>query len=157
MRDPWHAWRAQTAPGDFVERTVAAIARDRVARARTRRRRAAVLAMAAALVIAVGALGWAALPRSALTPRASTTMTLGASPRVEAIGARPARPSTPVEAPPGSSRPVEPPVATGFPPAPHRKTDVPIPSSGPPPSRAAPARLPRCSCVRGICDCGEEP
>src|SRR5262245_20666597 len=57
-------WRAQTPPGGFVDRTVAAILRDRIARrSEGRSGRRIILAAVAAVLVAGGAWGWTILPK----------------------------------------------------------------------------------------------
>ena len=162
----YRAWRAQSPPPNFAERTVAAILHDRIASGRAvpprrtevlvararrqstyRSRRMSALAIACLLVVG-GAWGaWAALPRSART----------AASLPDAVPIDVTRTHAPLwRAPAESFHAVDPPRPPPAPakPAPPQKAP-PQPKEMAPAVRARPVNLPRCGCDPEICDCVE--
>ena len=142
------AWPAQIPDGDFADRTVAAILRDRAAgRTPSRPLRTWAVIAVATVLFAGGAWARIALPRAraSFAPRSVSTPEKGT----------PAGPSSAPE-PHAAVRelPAEPPRAlppqpTGSPRRPRERD----PSA----DAGRRVRVPMCNCVQAICDCGEEP
>jgi hypothetical protein len=139
----YRTWHAQSPRLDFAERTVAAMMRDRIeSRRGTRPHRWMTAFAVACVLVVVGALAWAALPRTATK-----------APAAADVAAAP--PEVPRTIPPLWRAPAaaEPPTAAVPPPLPavkaarHKET---VPAD-----KNRHVNLPRCSCDPMICDCVE--
>lgn len=140
------AWPAQKPPGEFAERTVDAILRDRMARRSSARPRRWWGVWAIAAVLAAGG-AWASIvlpqaPQAYVSvPPASKTDIGPAATTVQPTATQPLVTE-------GPSRPPQ-----GAPPAAPRRYREPAAAH----DAGRRARVPLCNCVQTICDCGEEP
>ncbi len=139
------AWRPQSPPSDFVDRTVEAILLDRTERRRTARPRRFLCTVAIAVtLIAAGA--WAlSIPR---TPKAAVSPPSTAPRQTEVARERRivGQPSPAAEPSTDTSPPL--PTAVAAPPPRHKEAA--------PRDKTRKVNLPRCSCMQTICDCVEE-
>lgn len=140
------AWRAQSPEGEFAERTVAAILRDRSSTRRRARSARWWGAMGiAAVLVAAGAWARLAIPKVATSEASevsavqSATVVTAPVSSSHAPPAREASPDAPLRTMPLASPPRRP------------RDPAPTPSAGHKP------RVPLCNCAGTICDCGEEP
>jgi hypothetical protein len=145
MPNAYSTWRAQSPRPDFAERTVAAILRDRTTSRPASRPRRWIGAFAmAGVLIAAGALAWAAIPRAAGTVlSAPSIVRADTGPRRESppVVQAPAVPRSSTETPAPIPRI---PAAK----APRHKEAVPT-------NKGGRVNLPRCGCGQMICDCVE--